>query len=149
MNDIPGEYANSWREQQHSQDSSEESDVGTHSRRGSLTFERPLHRIPQYVLGMDSQQHNPESASGPERINETAELVRENEELRAAMVRLQEQMATLAANRAEEHPPVHPSPPVAANLAQSSLNDWILRQQLKKHAIPKLNGAIDYEAVLT
>lgn len=32
---------------------------------------------------------------------------------------------------------------------QATLNDWILRQQLKKHSIPKFLGGIDHEAVLS
>ena len=98
---------------------------------------------------MDSRQHHPDPGSSTGRANETLELVRENEELRAAMLRLQEQIASLAAGQAEPQTPVRPSPMEAVQGPQSSLNDWILRQQLKKHAIPKFFGAIDHEAVLS
>ena len=98
---------------------------------------------------MDSRQHHPDPGSSTGRANETLELVRENEELRAAMLRLQEQIASLAAGQVEPQTPVRPAPIEAVQGPQSSLNDWILRQQLKKHAIPKFLGAIDHEAVLS
>lgn len=100
---------------------------------------------------MDTRQDNPDPGGSAGRVNETAELVRENEELRAAtgMIRLQEQVALLAATQVEVPPPVHPSPLAAVQVTQSGLNDWILRQQLKKHVIPKFLGAIDHEAVLS
>ena len=97
---------------------------------------------------MDSQQHHPDLGGGAGRVNETVELVRENEELRAAMLRLQEQVASLAARQSEVQPPVRPSPLEGAQGPQSSLNDWILRQQLKKYAIPKFLGVINHETVL-
>ena len=34
-------------------------------------------------------------------------------------------------------------------MGQASLNDWILRQQLKKHTILKFLDGIDHEAVLS
>ncbi|PUU74846.1 hypothetical protein B9Z19DRAFT_1132482 [Tuber borchii] len=110
----PGRNKSTWREQQHSQDSSEESDIGTHSREGSLVFEKPHRRIPGYILEMDSQQHNPDTGSSSGRVSETAELVRENEELRTALGRLQEQMASRVAGQAEAHPAAHSSQPAAA-----------------------------------
>ncbi|PUU74637.1 hypothetical protein B9Z19DRAFT_1132958 [Tuber borchii] len=143
-----GRNKSTWYEQQHSQDSSEESDIGTHSREGSPVSEKPHRRIPGYILEMDSQQYNPDTDGGSGRVSETAELVCENEELWTALGRLQEQMASLVAGQAEARPAVHFSRPAAAQATQSDLNDWILRQQLKKHTIRKFLGAIDYEAVL-
>ena len=98
---------------------------------------------------MDSRQHHPDPGSSAGRANETLELVWENEELRAAMLRLQEQIASLAAGKVEPQTPIRSASIEAVQGPQSSLNDWILRQQLKKHAIPKFLGAIDHEAILS
>ena len=65
------------------------------------------------------------------------------------MLQLQEQIASLAAGQFEPQTPVRSASIEAVQGPQSSLNDWILRQQLKKHDIPKFLGAIDHEAILS
>ena len=99
---------------------------------------------------MDSQpQHIPSHSgqSGP--VNESAELARENEELRGMVGQLEEQMASLSATHGHRQPVADSAPSGLIHSTQTDLHDWILRQQLKKHAIPKFLSSIDHEAVLS
>ena len=146
--------SDTWQLRQANQESSEDSDAEIHSPRAgaSPSFEKRHFGVPQYIQRMDSQpQHNPSqggpSHSGP--MNESAELARENEELRTLISQLQEQMASLSSTQTHEQPAAHSVPSGIVHTTQTDLHDWILRQQLKKHAIPKFVGSIDHEAVLS
>ena len=99
---------------------------------------------------MDSDPHNLLGPSaGHRHLDETQKIVRENEELRTAIATLQAQMEEI--NRSNRPPVPEASIPSAnqGGHSQEALNDWILRQQLKKHSIPKFVGSIDHEAVLS
>lgn len=141
--------SSTWREKRISASSSERSDSPTYSTKGSPLLSKSGTHIPTYISRMDSDQYNlPGPSSGHHHLDETQELVRENEELRTAIAALQEQMAEI--NRSN-HPPAQEASVPSTNQGvhgQEALNDWILRQQLKKHSIPKFLGSIDHEAVL-
>ena len=57
---------------------------------------------------------------------EASELVRENEELRAAVAGLREQVSSTT--QANQYSALSAAPPTMNLMGQASLNDWILRQ---------------------
>jgi len=96
---------------------------------------------------MDSKEYHVDPGVSTERANETFKLVPDDKEPGAAMLLLQLQIASLVAAKPNCRLQVFPVP-WKPHRDPSSLNDGMLRPQLKKLANPKFLGVIKPEAVL-
>jgi len=139
-----------WCNKQDSPSTADESDSPTYSTQASPTLggQNNSRHQPGYIYTMDSGQHR-FSGHGisQQRDAEKTELLRENEELHVALAGLREQVSSATHANPQSAPPV--ALPSTNLMSQVSLNDFILRQQLKKHNIPKFLGTIDHEGVVS
>ena len=143
-----GPESNTWHQKQPRANSTDRSDSPAYSTQGSPLLGGDNTRLPTYISQMDPTYNSFPGMSATNQPNrdKMQELARENEELRAALTSMQEQMRE--ANQPPQLPVQADSAPLIGNRGQSNLHDWILRQQLKRHTIPKFAGGSDHEAVL-
>jgi len=140
--------SSTWCENKESASSTDGLDSPTYSPKGSPPFGQRSFHHPSYISQMDSgHQEFPQQGTGQHNPEEAQELIRENEELRAAISSLPEHMQNMSYSN--QLPATEFPVQSIAQAGQANLNDWILRHQLKKHTIPKFLGCIDHEAVLS
>ena len=110
IDQAPG--SSTWCERQISASSSERSNSPTYSTKGSPILSKSRTCILTYIAQMDSDQHNlPGSSARHHHLDETQELVHENEELCTAIATLQVQIEEI--NRSNRLPVQEASIPSA------------------------------------